>query len=86
MKGFPTMQPWPNSDPAKTVDAQVTIAVQVGGKLKSTVEMPLSSREEDILDVVRKEPKITRMLEDQEIVKAILVPKKRMNLIMKPKG
>jgi leucyl-tRNA synthetase len=84
--GFATVQPWPQYEEAKTIDAEVTIAVQVGGKLKTTIVMPLGSDEEAVVKAASAEPKIARLLEDMEIVKTILVPNKLVNLIMKPKA
>ncbi len=85
-KGFVTTTAWPKYDPAKTVDAQVTLAIQVGGKLKATVSMETGSSEEAILAAVTAEPKIAKLLEDMEIVKTIFVPNKLVNLILKPKA
>ncbi len=85
-KGLVTVAPWPKYDPAKTIDAQVTMAVQIGGKLKGTVEMPTGSGEEAVLEAIKADPKLGRLLENMDIVKTILVPNKLMNLILKPKA
>jgi len=85
-KGLVTLHDWPQYDEAKTIDAEVTVAVQVGGKLKGTVIMPYGSDEEAVLVAVAAEEKLAKFLEGNEIVKTILVPNKLINLILKPKA
>ena len=85
-KGLATVAPWPRYDLSKTIDAEVTLAVQVGGKLKGTVVMPLDSGEAAILAAIAADEKLSRQLEDKELVKTILVPNKLVNLILKPKA
>jgi leucyl-tRNA synthetase len=84
--GIASVQPWPEYEKAKTIDAEVTIAVQVGGKLKTTIVMPVDSGEEAVVSVASEDPKIARLLDEMQIVKTILVPNKLINLILKPKA
>ncbi len=84
--GMAGTSPWPAYDESKTIDAEVTIAVQVGGKLKTTVTVPMDSAEETVLEAVLAEPKIQKLMEGKEIIKKILVPNKLINLILKPKA
>ena len=63
--------------------SQVTIAVQVGGKLKTTVAVPAGSEQEAVLSVVTAEPKIQKLMEGKQLVKVIHVPDKLVNLILK---
>ncbi|MBP1758975.1 MAG: leucine--tRNA ligase [Firmicutes bacterium] len=85
-KGLATVAPWPKFDLAKTIDAEVTLAVQVGGKLKGTVLMPLDSSQEAVLAAIAVDEKLSKQLEGMELVKTILVPNKLVNLILKPKA
>lgn len=85
-KGFACLQPWPKYDEAKTVDAEKEIAVQVGGKLKSTVIIPIDADDETVEDIACKDEKIARLLEGMDIVKVIVVKNKLINLIIKPKN
>ena len=84
-KGLATVAPWPRYDLSKTIEAEVTLAVQVGGKLKGTVVMPLDSSQEAVLAAIAGDEKLSRQLEGMELVKTILVPNKLVNLILKPK-
>ena len=81
-----TMSQWPSYDESKMVAAEVTIAVQVGGKLKTTVTVPTGSDQEAVLAVVTADAKIAKLMEGKEIVKVIHVPDKLINLILKPKA
>jgi len=85
-KGLATVHAWPSYDESKTIDAEVTFAVQVGGKLKGTVTLPLGSDEAAVLSAVREDAKLSKLLEGNDIVKTILVPNKLINLILKPKA
>ena len=85
-EGFASTSPWPKYDLSKTVASEVTIAVQVGGKLKTTVTVPMDSDQDAILAAVTREPKIVKLMEGKEIVKTIHVPNKLVNLILKPKA
>jgi len=85
-KGYACLQPWPKYDEAKTIDAEKEIAVQVGGKLKTTVIIPVDADDETVKAVACRDEKIARLLEDSEIVKTIVVKNKLINLILKPKS
>ena len=83
LEGMACTSPWPAYDESKTIASEVTIAVQVGGKLKATVTVPMNSDQEAVLDVVKAEPKIAKLMEGKNLVKVIHVPNKLMNLILK---
>ena len=85
-KGYACLQPWPKYDESKTVDAEREIAVQVGGKLKTTVIIPSDASDEAVMQIACKDEKIVRLLEGMEIVKAIIVKNKLINLIIKQKN
>ena len=85
-EGFASTSQWPVYDESKTVASEVTIAVQVGGKLKTTVTVPMGSEQDAVLEVVTADSKIAKLMEGKEIVKVIHVPNKLVNLILKPKA
>ncbi len=85
-KGLACEQAWPVFDEAKTQDAEKEIAVQIGGKLKTTVIIPLDADAETVKSIACSDEKISRILEGMEIVKTIVVPNKLINLIIKPKA
>ncbi len=85
-EGLACTQSWPEYDESKTIAAEVTIAVQVGGKLKTTVTVPMGSDDATVLAAATAEPKIQKLMDGKELVKTIHVPNKLVNLILKPKA
>ena len=85
-EGMACTSRWPVYDESKTVASEVTIAVQVGGKLKTTVTVPTDSEQDAVLAVVTADSKIQKLMEGKDLVKVIHVPNKLMNLILKPKA
>ena len=84
-EGMANAQPWPAYDESKTVDAEKEIAVQVGGKLKTTVVVPVDADDETVKSIACADEKIRKILTGMEIVKTIVVKNKLINLIIKPK-
>ena len=85
-EGMASTSAWPAYDESKTVASEVTIAVQVGGKLKTTVTVATDSDQDAVLAAVTAEAKIAKLMEGKELVKVIHVPNKLVNLILKPKA
>ena len=75
---------WPEHDEAKTVDSHVEMAVQVNGKLKGTVTVPVDSDEAAVVAAAMDVDKVKKSVEGMSVVKTILVKNKLVNLIVKP--
>ena len=75
---------WPAHDESKTVDSHVEMAVQVNGKLKGTVTVPMDSGESDVVAAAMENEKVKKSVEGMNVVKTILVKNKLVNLIVKP--
>ena len=75
--------PWPEFDHAKTVDAVREMAVQVNGKLRTTITVAADAEEDTILAAAMADEKIQRQTEGKQLVKTILVKNKLINLIVK---
>ncbi|WP_010251233.1 leucine--tRNA ligase [Acetivibrio cellulolyticus] len=82
-KGFLALASWPEYDEAKTVDATLEIAVQVNGKLRGTVTLPLDCSQDEALTNAKKVPDIVPFIEGKSIVKEIYVPNKIINIVVK---
>ena len=76
--------PWPQYDEAKTVESAVEMAVQIKGKLRGTVTVPVDSDGAAVLAAAKANERVAKSLEGMEIVKTILVKNKLINLIVKP--
>ena len=74
---------WPVWDEAKTVDANVEMAVQILGKLKGTVTVPVDSDQETVVAAAMANEKVARLCEGKQLIKVIHVRNKLVNLIVK---
>ena len=74
---------WPEYDEAKTVDATREMAVQVNGKLKTTITVPSDSEDSVIVETACADEKVKRLMEGKQLVKTIVVKNKLINLIIK---
>ena len=76
--------PWPKYDEAKTHDATRQMAVQVNGKLRSTITVVADADDEHVIATACADEKIKRQMEGMQLVKTIVVKNKLVNLILKP--
>ena len=74
---------WPTWDEAKTVDATVEMAVQVCGKLRATIVVPMDSDEETVVSAAMAVEKIAKIAEGKKLLKVIHIKNKLVNLILK---
>ena len=75
---------WPEYDESKTVASSVEMAVQVGGKLKGTITVPVDSDQESVIEAAKANEKVAKAIAGMQIVKVIHVKNKLVNLIVKP--
>ncbi|MER2080957.1 MAG: leucine--tRNA ligase [Ruminococcus sp.] len=75
---------WPSYDESKCVDESVEIAVQVNGKIKAKLLVPVDASREEMLELAKKAEKVAAAIEGMKIIKEIAVPKKLVNLVVKP--
>lgn len=76
---------WPAYDPEKLAESEKEIAVQVNGKLKTTVIIPMDAPDEAVMEIVLGSEKIRKIMDGMELVKKIIVKNKLVNLILKPR-
>ena len=74
---------WPEYDEGKTVDATVEIAVQVNGKLRSTVTLPMDCPRDEALAAAKADARVAASIEGKTVVKEITVPNKIINIVVK---
>ena len=73
---------WPEVDPALLVDDEVTIAVQVNGKLRDTLVMPKGADKQIVEAAALASDKIVRLLEGNAPRKVIVVPDRLVNIVL----
>ena len=74
---------WPEYDPAKCVDADVEIAVQVSGKIKARLMIPSDSTEESVKALAMANDSVKAALEGKTVLKEIYVKGKLYNIVAK---
>ncbi|MEZ5464659.1 MAG: leucine--tRNA ligase [Lysobacteraceae bacterium] len=72
---------FPAADPAALVRDALTLAVQVNGKLRGTIEVAPDTAKDDIEAMAKAEPNVAKFLEGQTIRKVIVVPGKIVNIV-----
>jgi leucyl-tRNA synthetase len=72
---------WPEVDPALLVEDEVTIAVQVKGKLRDTLTVPKGLPKEELEALALASEKVQRSLGGAEIRKVIVVPDRLVNIV-----
>ena len=70
---------WPVADPAMLTETMMTIAIQIGGKLRGTIQVPVGVEKEDVLRQAEAEENVARLLVGQTVVKRIYVPGRIVN-------
>ena len=82
-EGLLSVAPWPVCDEAKTVEDTVEVAVQVNGKLKCTIKLPVDCDKQLAIDTALAEEKVQNAVEGKQMVKQIVVPGKIVNLVVR---
>ena len=75
---------WPEYDESKTVASSVEMAVQVSGKFKGTIIVPVDSDQGAVVEAAKASEKVAKAIAGMQIVKVIHVKNKLVNLIVKP--
>ena len=82
-EGLCSLAAWPEWDEAKTVDSTVEVAVQVNGKLRATVMMPLNSTKDEAIAIAKADARVAAAIEGKTVIKEISVPNKIVNIVVK---
>ncbi len=77
-------QSWPQYDESKLRDEEVEIAVQVNGKLRATVIIPVDCAENQVVDTALAEERVSRFTDGMAIIKTIVIKNKLVNIIVRP--
>ncbi len=74
---------WFEPDKDALIEESVNIAVQINGKLRAAIEMPVNSEQDTVKSVLMKDEKVTKHLEGKKIIKEIFVKNKIYNIVAK---
>ena len=73
--------PWPKPDPEMARDEQVTVAVQVNGKLRGTVDLPRDAAARDAEEAALALPQVARLLDGRTPRKIVVVPNRIVSVV-----
>ena len=74
---------WPEYDVSKTIDNEKTIAVQVNGKVRSTIKININDSDDVIKERAMQEENVINHISGKEIVKVIVIKGKIVNIVVK---
>ncbi len=75
--------PWPKYDPAKLIQDTVTIAVQVNGKMRGTIEVPAGAGQEEVLSAAAADDRVAPRLSDKRLLRKVFVPERLVNFVVR---
>ena len=73
---------WPEHDPAVLVEDTVEIAVQIMGKVRSTIDLPTDADEATAVATARANPEVEKHIEGKTIRRVIFVPGRILNFVV----
>ncbi len=79
--GMVNQAKWPTYDEAKTQENDVEIVIQIMGKVRAKITVPVDMAKDDVLATAKAEPKIAELLDGKEIKKEVYVPGKLVNFV-----
>jgi len=82
-EGLCSLAAWPEWDEAKTVDSTVEVAVQVNGKVRATMELPLNCPAPEAIAAAKANERILPLIEGKTVIKEISIPNKIINIVVK---
>lgn len=74
---------WPEFDESKTIDDEIELPIQVNGKVKATVTIPLDSEESAVKEIVHGNENVQNAILEKNVVKEIYVKNKIYNIVVK---
>ncbi|MDZ7292076.1 MAG: leucine--tRNA ligase [candidate division KSB1 bacterium] len=79
-------QPWLTYDEKEIAEEQMTIVVQVNGKLRDQVVVPVDITEEQLKQTVLSSERVQKFMEGKAVRRVIIVPQKLVNIVATPAG
>jgi leucyl-tRNA synthetase len=84
MLGFESLSntAWPEYDDSLIVEETITIAVQINGKTRGTIDIEIDTKEKLIFDMILNDEKLNKFIIGMEIIKKIYVPNRLINILI----
>ncbi len=74
---------FPQPDPEALKEEEVEVAVQVNGKLKAVIKVPVDAQEDTVKSIALAQEKVAKALENKKLQKVIYVKNKLINLVVR---
>lgn len=74
---------WPSYDEAKTIEDEITIGIQVNGKLRGEINVTVNDTEENIKEKAFQNENVQKHIAEKEIIKTIIIKGKIVNIVVK---
>ena len=81
--GLVSLAKWPQYDVSKTVDDTVEMPVQICGKVRSVVAVPVNASKDEVLAIAKADDKVAQAINGKTVIKEIVVPGKIINIVVK---
>ena len=82
-EGLCSLAAWPEWDENKTIDSTVEVAVQINGKVRGTIALPVNCPKDEAIAAAKADEKIEAAIAGKTVVKEISVPNKIINIVVK---
>ena len=83
-EGIVAEQQWPAYDESKCKDDTVEIAVQVNGKIKAKLNIPVDAEQDEVLNIAKADENVAKAVENMNIIKEIYIKGRLVNIVVKP--
>jgi len=74
---------WPTYDASQLVENEIEIVVQIMGKKRANIKVPVDATQDDVLNIAKQESRVQDFIAGKQIVKVIYVPKRLLNIVVK---
>ena len=74
---------WPTYDESKTADNTVEMVVQINGKVRAKINVPVDMAKDEVLALAKADERVTSAVEGKTVIKEIVVPNKIVNIVVK---
>jgi leucyl-tRNA synthetase len=75
-------QPWPHYDPKALSRDEITIVVQVNGKLRGRIAVPAGASKQSVQEAALADPNVAKHIAGKTIRKIIVIPEKLVNVVV----
>jgi len=82
-KGSISLQKWPTYDSKALIQDEVEIVVQVSGRVRDRIVVPVTISDEELRQKALESDKIRKLISDKNIVKIIVIPGKLVNIVVR---